>query len=57
MDNVIKVLASVNRGIQKKIEDASDLPKVSEADEGKFLRVSNGVWSAEIVPKAEEASF
>ena len=57
MDNVIKVLASVNRGIQKKIEDASDLPKVSEADEGKFLRVSNGVWSAEIVQKAEEASF
>ena len=33
------------------------LPEVSTADNGKFLRVVNGAWAAEIVPSAEEASF
>lgn len=57
MDNVIKAVGSVVRGLQKKIEDASGLPKVTVSDEGKFLRVSNGEWVAEDIPKAEEASF
>ena len=30
---------------------------VTEADNGKFLRVAGGVWAAEAVPSAEEASF
>ena len=33
------------------------LPAVTEADNGKFLRVAGGVWAAEAVPSAEEASF
>ena len=39
---------------------AASLPAlagVSEADNGKFLRVAGGVWAAEAVPSAEEASF
>ena len=35
----------------------SGLPEVSAADNGKFMRVSNGAWAAEAVPNAEEASF
>lgn len=35
----------------------SGLPEVSVADNGKFMRVSNGAWAAETVPNAEEASF
>lgn len=34
-----------------------ELPAVTEADDGKFLRVAGGVWAAEAVPSAEEASF
>lgn len=30
---------------------------VYASDEGKFLRVVNGVWAAATVPNAEEASF
>ncbi len=33
------------------------LPTVTTADNGKFLRVSDGVWVAESIPNAEEASF
>ena len=32
-------------------------PTVTAEDNGKFLRVVNGVWAAALVPKAEEASF
>ena len=35
-----------------------DLPDVTSTDAGKFLRVSSeGVWAAETIPNAEEASF
>ena len=30
---------------------------VTSADEGKFLRVVNGVWAAAIVPNAEEVDY
>lgn len=33
------------------------LPEVSTDDNGKFLRVENGIWVAAVVPSAEEASF
>lgn len=35
----------------------SNLPVVSETDNGKFLRVVNGVWSAATINNAEEVSF
>lgn len=35
----------------------ADLPAVGTADEGKFLRVVNGVWTAVIVTNAEEVSY
>lgn len=36
---------------------APSLPYVTPSDNGKFLRVVNGVWAAENVLRAEEASF
>ena len=33
------------------------LPKVTAVDNGKFLRVVNGTWSAAVVPNAEEVNF
>jgi len=33
------------------------LPVVSESDNGKFLRVASGAWTAATVPSAETASF
>lgn len=35
----------------------SGLPEVSVADNGKFMRVSNGAWAAETVPNAEDGEF
>ena len=34
-----------------------DVPVVSESDNGKFMRVISGVWTAATVPSAETASF
>ena len=36
---------------------AAVLPKVTTADNGKVLRVVDGVWAAVSIPNAEEASF
>lgn len=33
------------------------LPSVTASDNGKFLLVVNGVWTASTVPRAEEAEF
>lgn len=33
------------------------LPKVTDEDEGKFLRVVGGAWTSVAIPNAEEASF
>lgn len=33
------------------------LPTVTDADEGKFLRVVDGEWASVEVPNAEEATF
>jgi hypothetical protein len=38
-------------------EVVSGLPTVSEADNGKFLRVVNGAWAAATVDSAETAEF
>lgn len=47
--------AAVNE-LKTEIDDL--LPDVTEADAGKFLRVSSaGVWAAETVASAEGASF
>lgn len=34
-----------------------ELPDVTTADNGKFLRVVNGAWSAETIPSANGGSF
>lgn len=33
------------------------MPEVTASDNGKFLRVVDGVWTAATVPKAEEVAF
>lgn len=38
-------------------ETSGELPSVSAADNGKFLRVVNGAWAAATVPSAESNSF
>ena len=37
--------------------DMEGVPTVTTANNGQFLRVVNGAWSAVTVPSAEEASF
>lgn len=34
-----------------------ELPAVTASDNGKFLRVVNGAWSAETIPSANGGSF
>ena len=44
------------RDARQAAESLTGLPAVTEADNGKFLRVAGGVWAAEAVPSAEEVS-
>lgn len=55
-----------NQRIQDEIDDLygklnqiliSVLPTVTVADNGKFLRVVDGVWTAALVPYAEDNKF
>lgn len=39
------------------INNIVKIPAVSDSDNGKFLRVVSGVWTAVAIPSAEEASF
>ena len=36
---------------------ADELPSVTEADNGKVLRVVNGAWAADTIPNAEGVGF
>jgi hypothetical protein len=38
-------------------ENPKELPTVTAADNGKFLRVTDGAWAAVAINNAEEASF
>lgn len=38
-------------------EDKKELPSVSISDNGKFLQVVNGVWTAVTIPDANGGSF
>lgn len=38
-------------------KDGAGVPAVTTADDGKFLRVASGVWTAVTVPNAEGVSF
>ena len=54
------VVKSVNENGQPTEWEAVDMegvPTVTTANNGQFLRVVNGAWSAATVPSAEEASF
>jgi len=55
-----------NQRIQEEIDDLYDrlnqvmgsiLPSVTIADNGKFLRVVDGIWAAALVPYAEDSKF
>ena len=55
-----------NQRIQNEIDDLygklnqiiiSVLPPVTVADNGKFLRVVDGVWAPQLVPCAEDNKF
>jgi len=57
---------SPNQRIQDELDDLynrlvdiklSLLPTVTAADDGKFLRVVEGVWAAATVPQAENHKF
>lgn len=43
--------------IDSHLSNKMDIIAVTEADNGKFLQVVNGVWTAVNIPNAEEASF
>lgn len=49
----------IKRHVNDAIENQkSPLPSVTTDDAGKFLRVSSdGLWAAENIPNAEEATF
>lgn len=44
-------------GVHAGDSDGATLPTVAASDNGKFLRVVNGVWTAVSVESAEDASF
>lgn len=53
-DVTIAQMYEIVQGVK---EDVAHIPEITSADEGKFLRVVDGVWKAEIVPSAEDNSF
>ena len=50
-DEIDELYAKLNQII------ISELPLVSDVDNGKFLRVVNGVWAPQLVPCAEDSKF
>jgi hypothetical protein len=48
---------SVSEQIATAIEEIDIVPSVTTDDNGKFMRVVNGVWAASTIPNAEEATF
>lgn len=51
------ILAQWEEKINALERKAAQVPDVSAGDDGKFLRVVDGAWSAVSVPNAEEVSF
>lgn len=45
------------RGLQDKYTGGPILPDIEDSDNGKFLRVVDGLWKAMDVPRAEEETF
>lgn len=59
-DLIAKSIGSVVglfRGLQDKYTGGPILPDIEDGDNGKFLRVVDGLWKAMDVPRAEEARF
>lgn len=55
--NSLAATVAKNTESIKNLAKEGVLPSVTEADNGKFLAVDNGVWAAVAVPLAEEAVF
>lgn len=55
-NNLAATVASNTKRIQQ-IEDSGTLPNVTENNNGNFLVVKDGAWTAVAVPSAEEAVF
>ena len=52
------LIADINYNMEKIDEElAAALPAVTSSDNGKFLRVVNGVWSASAIANASGGSF
>lgn len=60
MNQTVYPASSIDRKfdeINERIEHAGGLPSVTADDNGKFLRVVDGVWAAEAIPIAEEGRY
>lgn len=59
VSNSVMTIVDADTGSQNAypIGGTGDLPAVSTADNGKFLRVVSGAWAAATVPNAETTSF
>ena len=55
----VVTLAAAKKYTDEKVANGggSDLPVVGTADNGKFLQVVNGVWTATEIPSAENSEF
>lgn len=43
--------------VTKEYVDRGKLPEVTTSDNGKFLRVVSGIWSAVVIANAEDHAF
>ena len=53
MDNFNQRINETNTALQNKAEKI----EVSESDNGKFMRVVNGAWTADEIPSANGVNF
>lgn len=54
---ISKLVGDTSVSVQINTAIAEVIPAVTESDNGKFLRVVNGAWTASYIPNAEEVEF